>query len=233
MKNVPIQNASQEIVPPSNNHQSDGNQSDGNQDELPLWEDKPASWESECLLAPYWKQVTEKLCPSLEQDTGLELTDKLKALTQVLEIVRIEESVPEPKRGKRGGQEIDRRPIARAFLAKAFLNLSSTRALKEMLHQSPTLRKLCAMDKVPSEPTLSRAFARFAQQNLGDLVHQAMIAKFVSSQIVMHASHDATALEVRQKAVKKVKVPKVKKSVVVLREERFALRRSRLAYSDR
>lgn len=216
MKNVPIQNDSQEIVPGS----------DANQDELPFREGKPASWESECLLAPYWKQVKEKLLPSLEQDTGLELTDKLKTLTQVLEIVRIEEHVPEPKRGKRGGQQIDRRPIGRAFLAKAFLNLSSTRALKEMLHQSPALRKLCGMDKVPSEPTLSRAFAQFAYLNLGDLVHQAMVLKFVSSQIVMHASHDATALEVREKAVKKVKVPKVKKSVVVPVRERFALRRS-------
>lgn len=221
MKNVPVQNASQKIVPALNNYQSDPNQ-----DELPFWQDKPASWESECLLAPYWKQVKEKLCPSLEQDTGLELTDKLKALAQVLEIVRIEEHVPEPKRGKPGGQQIDRRPLARAFLAKAFLNLSSTRALKEMLNQSPTLRMLCGMSKVPSEPTLSRAFAQFAHQNLGDLVHQAMIAKFVSSQIVMHASHDATALEVRQKAVKKVKVPKVKKRGVAPRRQRFALRRS-------
>ena len=209
MKNVPIQNASQEIVPPSH----------ANQDELTFWEE-------DCLLAPYWKHVKEKLCAFLQQDTELQWTDKLKAITLIFEIVRIEEHVPEPKKGKRGGQQIDRRPIARAFLAKALLNLSSTRALKEMLNQSPALRKLCGMDKVPSEPTLSRAFAQFAHQNLGDLVHQAMIVKFVSSQIVMHASHDATALEVREKAGKKVKVPKVKKSVVVPRRGRFALPQS-------
>lgn len=212
MKNQPPLNANQEIVPP----------------DLPALEDQEPF-----LLARYWKQVREKLCEFLEQDTALELTDKLRTLTQVLEILRIEEQVLEPKKGKRGGQQIDRRPLARAFVAKAFLNLSSTRALIEQLHQSVALRKLCGIDKVPSEATFSRAFAQFAQLNLGDLVHQSMIAKFVSSQIVMHASHDSTALEAREKAVKKVKVPKVKKNQVVPRKERFALRRSRLACNDR
>jgi hypothetical protein len=162
------------------------------------------------LLAPYWKQVKEKLFPLLQEQTGLELTDKLKVLAQILEIVRIEQFVPAPKRGKRGGQEIDRRP---------FFNLSQTRALKEQLDQSSALRKLCGMEKVASEPTLSRAFAQFAIIQLGQLAHAALVEKFVSPQLVMHVSHDSTALEAREKAIKKIKPPKVKKSVVVPRKE--------------
>lgn len=175
------------------------------------------------LLAPYWKQVKEKLFPLLQEETGLELTDKLQILAQVLEIVRIEQLVPEPKRGKRGGQEIDRRPLARAFLAKAFFNLSQTRALKEQLDQSSALRKLCGMQTAPSEPTFSRAFSQFAQMGLGRLAHAALVKKFVSPELVMHISHDSTALEAREKAIKKVKPPKVKKSVVAPRKEKSGL----------
>ena len=175
------------------------------------------------LLAPYWKQVREKLFPLLEQDTGLELTSKLKVLAQIFEIVRIEQLVPDSKRGKRGGQEIDRRPLARAFLAKAFFNLSQTRALKEQLDQSSALRNLCGMQTVPSEPTFSRAFSQFAKMGLGQLAHAALVNKFVSGELVMHVSHDSTALEAREKAIKKIKPPKVKKSVVVPRKEKSGL----------
>ena len=196
MKNQTTQNASHEIVPGET---------------------------GENLLAPYWKEVREKLFPLLEIEGAPPLTDKLKTLAQVLEIVRIEEFVAAPEEGKRGGQQIDRRPIARAFLAKAFLNLSQTRALKEQLHQSESLRKLCGMETVPSEPTFSRAFAEFARQDLGGLAHLALVEKFVSPQVVMHISHDSTAVEVREKAHRKERVPKVKKSVVDPRRGKFAL----------
>jgi transposase len=174
----------------------------------------------ENLLAPYWSQVREKLFPLLEVEGFPPLTDKLKTLAQILEIVRIEEFVAAPEERKRGGQQIDRRPIARAFLAKAYLNLSQTRALKEQLHQSESLRRLCGMEKVPSEPTFSRAFAEFARQNLGELAHLALVEKFVSPEVVMHVSHDSTAVEVREKAQRKEKVPRVKKSGVVPRKEK-------------
>lgn len=186
MTNQTTQNASQEII--------------------------PGQGESD-LLAPYWKQVREKLFPLIQEEGGLALTNKLQVLAQILEIVRIEELVPEPNVGKRGGQEIDRRPLARAFLAKAFLNLSQTRALKEQLDQCPALRKLCGMKKAPSEATFSRAFCQFSQMKLGHLAHTALVEKFVSPQLVMHISHDSTAIEAREKALKKVKAAKVKKSV--------------------
>lgn len=209
MKNQTTQNVSQEIVPGD----SENNEGD--------------------LLAPYWKQVREKLFPLLQEETGLELTEKLKVLAQILEIIRIEQLVPEPKRGKRGGQEIDRRPLARAFLAKAFFNLSQTRALKEQLDQCPALRKLCGMQKAPSEATFSRAFCQFARMGLGQLAHAALVKKFVSRQLVMHVSHDSTALEAREKAIKKVKPPKVKKSVDAPRKEKSDPLLSQLAYRDK
>lgn len=181
-------------------------------------------------LAPYWKEVKEKLVCYLQEPPALDLCECFTPLAQVLEIVRIEECVCAPVVGRRGRKQIDRRPLARAFLAKAFLNLADTRQLVHYLEVSPSLRLLCGMEKVASEPTFSRAFSQFAADNLGDTVHAAMVSKFVSGQIVMHCSHDTTAVEAREKAAKKKKNPEMvpKKSEVVLRRERFDLRKSQL-----
>jgi transposase len=148
----------------------------------------------------------------------------VQRLAQILEIVRIEEFVAPPTRGKRGNPTIDRRPIARAFLAKAVLNLSDTRQLMEQLRQSPALRFVCGIPQVPSEATFSRAFASFAKESIAEKAHQALLEKFVSKQLVMHASHDTTAVEAREKPAKKVKPIKVKKSADVPRRGRSVLR---------
>jgi transposase len=174
-------------------------------------------------LAPYWKQVTQKLHPLLE--TSLDLSPQLFLVAEIFEVIRVEEHVPAPSEGLVGRKQIDRRPIARAFLAKAAMNLTSTRQLIEFLKQSSPFRSLCGIKKVPSEATFSRAFADFAKENLGDKVHSTLITKFVGDQVVMHCSHDTTAVEAREKAVKKEKTPPpmLKKSVVVPGKKRFAL----------
>lgn len=177
-------------------------------------------------LARYWKQVIEKLHPLLE--TSLDLSPQLRQVTQIFELVRIEEHVSAPIEGVVGRKQIDRRPIARAFLAKAVMNLPTTRQLFEILKQSLSFRHVCGMEEVPSEATFSRAFAEFAKKNLGNQVHLAMMDKFVGKNVVMHCSHDTTAVEAREKAIKKEKKlqPTLKKSVVAPRRERFARLRS-------
>ena len=89
------------------------------------------------------------------------------------------------------------------------------------------------MKTAPSEATFSRAFSQFSQINLGQLAHAALVEKFVSPQLVMHISHDSTALEAREKAIKKVKPPKVKKSVGDPRKEKSDLLLSQLGYRDK
>lgn len=166
------------------------------------------------LFAPYWKQIQENLRAFPEATIPTPLTEGLCRLAKILEVVRIEEQVDAPiarPPGKRGRSQIDRQPLARAFLAKAVLDLASTRQLIEQLQSNLSLRRLCGMTQVPSEATFSRAFARFAHQNLGDSVHQILVEKFVSPEIVMHVSQDSTAsmvaVEAREKAIKKGKLP--------------------------
>jgi hypothetical protein len=180
---------------------------------------------SDSQLASYWEHVK-----SLQQHLPpLELTDKLCHLAQILEVIRIEEKVESPPKNKRGRPQIDRTSMARAFVAKTFLRMPDTRSLIESLKHSPSLRQLCGMENVPSEPTFSRAFAQFAKQNLGDIAHRSLVQKHVSPHTVMHASHDSTAVEAREKALTKKDKPqkeKVKKSVVGLRKGRFAPQKS-------
>jgi Transposase domain (DUF772) len=180
---------------------------------------------SDSQLASYWEHVK-----SLQQHLPpLELTDKLCHLAQILEVIRIEEKVESPPKNKRGRPQIDRTSMARAFVAKTFLRMPDTRSLIESLKHSPSLRQLCGMENVPSEPTFSRAFAQFAKQNLGDIAHRSLVQKHVSPHTVMHASHDSTAVEAREKALTKkdkTQKEKVKKSVVALRKRRFAPQKS-------
>jgi hypothetical protein len=194
---------------------------------------------SDSQLAPYWEHVK-----SLQQHLHpLELTDKLCHLAQILEVIRIEEKVELPPKNKRGRPEIDRISMARAFVAKTFLRMPDTRSLIESLKHSPSLRQLCGMENVPSEPTFSRAFAQFAKQNLGDIAHRSLVQKHVSPHTVMHASHDSTAVEAREKALTrrekaltkkdKPQKEKVKKSVVALRKRRFAPQKSQLVWKSR
>ena len=159
-------------------------------------------------LSPYWLEIQEKLFPMLARAGEEKPSQQIERIVQILEIVRIEEMVSSPKREGKGRPSVDRRPLARAFIAKAVLNLPETKTLIEQLHQSPWLRTVCGMESVPSKATFSRAFAVFAGQGLGDAVHQALLNKFVSGEessrpVVLHVSLDSTAVEARERAVKK------------------------------
>jgi hypothetical protein len=86
--------------------------------------------------------------------------------------------------------------------------LETTRQLLERLASDATLRRLCGWERqngLPSEATFSRAFAEFAQSQLPERVHAAVIEKYEATRLVGHISRDATAIEAREKAAKKVK----------------------------
>ena len=147
------------------------------------------------IVADIWNAICSHLVPRLEECLEDTLTPKLKQLVRILEVVRIEEHVPAEPPHKRGRKPDDRRLIARAFVVKAVYNLPTTQLLIEMLHNQPTLRRLCGFEKrhdIPSAATFSRAFAEFAHQQLADTVHAALVESSVGEKVVMHLSRDAT-----------------------------------------
>jgi hypothetical protein len=96
--------------------------------------------------------------------------------------------------------------LFKAFVAKAIWDFPTTRDLIDAVRHRPTLRRLCGWEtlgNVPSEATFSRAFAAFAEDQLPQRIHEAMIASRYGDKIAGHVSRDATAIHAREKAAKK------------------------------
>ena len=143
------------------------------------------------------------LFPALEQQLG-PLTDKLRQLIAVLELVQIEAMVGSWHGGV-GRPARHQRAIARAFVAKAVYNLSDTRQLLDRLANDVSLRRICGWSRrseIPHESQFSRAFASFAASELPQRLHAALIEATQKERIVGHISRDSTEIEVREKPVR-------------------------------
>jgi hypothetical protein len=154
-------------------------------------------------LSDSWDHIQEFLFPILREEVG-PLTPQHERLVIVLEMARFGNFI-KVWPGLPGRPVEDRHALARAFIAKAVLNLATTVGLIERLAVDTVLRRLCGFERasqVPSESTFSRAFAEFAQSSLPALVHEALVKKVYKDGIVGHISRDATAIEVREKPVK-------------------------------
>ena len=86
------------------------------------------------------------------------------------------------------------------------LGIPTTSALIERLAVDKSLRRILGWERrsqVPSEATFSRAFAEFAQGDLPDRMHAALIERSLGGRIVGVIARDATEIEAREKPAKK------------------------------
>lgn len=126
----------------------------------------------------------------------------------IWDIVEIEEHVRNGFGSWTGRPELDRRKMARVFVAKAVYNLPTTEAALELLRTHRALRCLCGYEcirEIPSSATFSRAFKEFADTGLGDVVHKHLVAEHIGDQIVMHNSRDSTEVVARERPTAKEK----------------------------
>ena len=140
------------------------------------------------VLSSIWERIQRSLFPFLEEELG-PLTEKQQKLVSILEIIRIEDSISYTY--KTGRPAADRKAIARAFVAKAVYNSSTTRELLDRLKSDKALRRICGWEtgnQIPNESTFSRAFAEFAESRLPEEVHEALIKKHGSEHLVGHIS---------------------------------------------
>jgi hypothetical protein len=149
--------------------------------------------------------LQRNLIPGLEACGERPLTDKERQLVSILELLQIEKFAGRPAR-RFGRKPWERQALARAFVGKAVYNHPNTRATIEALRVAPVFRRICGFVRradVPSESTFSRAFGEFAEIALGEKVHQALVAQWVTPELVGHISRDATAIKGREKPVVK------------------------------
>ena len=101
-----------------------------------------------------------------------------------------------------------------AFVAKAVYNIPTTKALIAFLRDGKNLRRLCGWESqgdIPSESTFSRAFEEFSRDGLGEKIHAAMVKQYGGPKLAGHVSRDSTAIEAREKPMRKApKAPVVK-----------------------
>lgn len=151
--------------------------------------------------------VQLSLFPALREEVG-DLTEKERQLVFVLELLDIEKHIYQ--RHWLGRKPKGRKNIARAFVAKAFYNFPTTEALIDRLQCDGVLRRLCGWEyknQVPGEWAFSRAFTEFAESGFVDIVHETLVKELVGNNVVFHISRDATAIEGREKPVRKESAP--------------------------
>ena len=130
------------------------------------------------ILSNWWSNIQAYLFPLLEEELDF-LTEKQQQLISILEILRIEDFIPNSF-GYRGRPPKNRKTIARSFVAKAVYNMPTTRILLDRLKSDIALRRICGWERkneIPDEATFSRAFVEFSKLGLGQIVHDSLIKK--------------------------------------------------------
>jgi hypothetical protein len=158
-------------------------------------------------ISQFGQMLQQRFFPALEEETG-PLSDKHRQLITVLAMIGLEAHL-DMSRGGRGRPQQDRLALARAFVAKAILNLPTTGLLIRMLGSDTSLRRLCGWEspsQVPDKSVFSRAFKEFADSELAQRAHEALIRRTQSERLIGHISRDATAIQARER-VEKVEVP--------------------------
>ena len=128
------------------------------------------------------------------------MTPQLKLLVSVVSLVPLAR-ILNARRAVTGRPAKDRTALATAFIAKAVLGLPTTRDLIDRLKVDGALRQLCGWRKkeaIPHESKFSRAFAEFAEDQLPQQLHQAMVEQTQKDRLIGHIARDSTAITARE-----------------------------------
>ena len=152
-------------------------------------------------LSQFWNYLQHDLFPFLREEDHLALSPALEKVIRVLEFTEIERFIPS-SRGCVGRPPKDRVALARAFVAKAVLDLPTTEALIDRLQADQALRRICGFERchaIPDASRFSRVFAEFTALELPARVHEALIRAQLGDQLIGHIARDSTAIEAREK----------------------------------
>ena len=163
-------------------------------------------------LSKMWLKIINLenlLFPQLEEKLGI-LTSKEEKLIKILDFAEIEKNICTTSKTN---PPRDREQIARAFIAKSVYNFQTTRDLIDRLHVDKTLRILCGWrhsNNIPSESKFSRAFKELSDLKIAEKTHEQFVKEYLSEKVFFYNATDATKIPLREKAVKKEKIKKVK-----------------------
>jgi len=148
-------------------------------------------------LAEVFFHLQRQLFPLLEEEIG-PLSKLDQQFCEVVSLTNLRRFTRRYDWCGNGCPPHERTSLACAFIAKHVYQFPTTAALLDALKTRPTLRRLCGWESagdIPSEPTFSRAFAAFAQDQLPQQIHAHMVQTYAGPKLVGHISRDATAIE--------------------------------------
>lgn len=144
--------------------------------------------------------LQEDLFPVLQSVTG-PVSGQMQLLASVMTLAPLGRLLS-ARRAATGRPAKDRAALATAFMAKAILNLPTTRDLIGRLRVDEALRQYCGWSTVgalPHESKFSRAFAEFSKSELPQQLHEAVIAATQKERLIGHIARDSTAIPVRER----------------------------------
>jgi hypothetical protein len=152
------------------------------------------------LVTKFAHMMQQELFPLLERVVG-PLSKELGLLSSVVALIPLEGTIATLKAGT-GRPGKDRAAIATAFMAKTILNLPTTRALLSRLGSDEALRQFCgwaSAEAVPHESKFSRAFAQFAETELPQQLHKAVVLNTQEGRLIGHMARDSTSIAARER----------------------------------
>ena len=152
------------------------------------------------IVTQFAHLLQEDLFPLLQSVTG-PLSRQMELLASVMAVVPLERMLS-ARRSAAGRPAKDRAALATAFMAKAILNLPTTRDLISRLRVDECLRRFCgwpSLHALPHESKFSRAFDEFARTELPQQLHEAVIAATQQQRLIGHIARDSTAIAVRER----------------------------------
>ena len=152
------------------------------------------------VVTQFAHMLQEELFPLLQSSVG-PLNGQMQLLASVISLAPLERMLY-ARRASTGRPTKDRAALATAFLAKAVLNLPTTRDLISRLRVDEALRRFCGWSSIqalPHESKFFRAFAEFAETELPQQLHEAVIATTQNQRLIGHIARDSTAIPARER----------------------------------
>jgi hypothetical protein len=151
------------------------------------------------LVMQFAHVLQQELFPLL-QSGGEPLSEPLQLLASIIALVPLGRLLS-ARQASTGRPAKDRAALATGFIAKAVLNLPTTRDLIERLRVDEALRLFCGWHSpsaLPHESKFSRAFGEFAASELPQQLHAAVIEATQRSRLIGHIARDSTAIPARE-----------------------------------
>jgi hypothetical protein len=186
------------------------------------------------LVTQFAHMLQQDLFPILQSVSG-PLSGQMQLLASVICLAPVSRLLS-ARRASTGRPAKDRSALATAFMAKAILNLPTTRDLISRLRVDESLRQFCGwrtVQALPHESKFSRAFAEFAESELPQQLHEAVIAATQQQRLIGHIARDSTAIPARERYTQQTRQNKAAEKEKAARRRRNKVRFAKAKATER